>query len=317
MTYLYAAFGGTLQSEIEIPELVRERDGAVPTWALRLAEPAAAEPGDAVLGSDVVYGTCEVHGFLGRDAYRLVFDDTGRFDVSRDGRTMTWFRPPEASLSSAIADVTSRVIALALHAGGVYSLHASAVSLDGNGIAFVAPKFHGKSTLCSAMVRAGALAMSDDTVPVMMDGGTRLAPGIPRLRLWGDSASRFFDSPQEQREQGRKYLIERLPEDQVETRTVPFSAAYVLSPVANLGDGSAVQRERLGSISAVMSLLTHAKLGPILGGTEAQVLLSRAAAIAESVPVYELNVIRDLDRVEEVARTIAGWHQAGAPASAR
>jgi hypothetical protein len=37
-------------------------------------------------------------------------------------------------------------------------------------------------------------------------------------------------------------------------------------------------------------------------------MLSQAAAIAETVPVYTLSVVRDLDRIEEVAGTIVGWH---------
>ena len=74
----------------------------------------------------------------------------------RTGQVITWHRPPEVALDAAVADLTSRVLALALHAGGVFTLHASAVSIDGGGIAFLAPKHHGKSTLCSALVLAGA-----------------------------------------------------------------------------------------------------------------------------------------------------------------
>jgi hypothetical protein len=306
MSYTYAAFGGTLRSELELGELVPDQGDAAPTWTLRIAGEAPL-PATTALGSDIVYGTCEVRGFRTGDGYSLVFDDTGRFDVSRDGTVITWHRPPDAALPSALADITSRVIALAMHASGIFSLHASAVSVGGLGIAFVAPKHHGKSTLCTAMLGAGALAMSDDTVPVMVDGAVRLAPGIPRLRLWGDAASRFFSAPGEQ-EQGRKYLIDRLPDEQVERRVAPFAAAYVLKPVAELPGGAPVLRERMETLDAVMALLTHAKLGPILGGTEAPVMLSQAAAIAETVPVYTLSVVRDLDRIEEVAGTIVGWH---------
>ena len=81
-------------------------------------------------------------------------------------------------VASAQADITSRVLALALHAGGVFSLHASAVSIDGAGVAFLAPKHYGKSTLCSALVLAGARALSDDTVPVRPGNPPSLSPGI-------------------------------------------------------------------------------------------------------------------------------------------
>jgi hypothetical protein len=37
-------------------------------------------------------------------------------------------------------------------------------------------------------------------------------------------------------------------------------------------------------------------------------VLSRAADIAATVPVYALRVVRDLSRVDEVARQLSAWH---------
>jgi hypothetical protein len=44
-------------------------------------------------------------------------------------------------------------------------------------------------------------------------------------------------------------------------------------------------------------------------------MLALASDIARTVPVYTLNIVRDLNRVEEVARTILGWHSDGARSS--
>jgi hypothetical protein len=307
----YLAFGGVLRSDLEIEELALAPSESVPDWTLRVVTSGESTDGE-LLGSDVVFGETMVHGYRAHDGFSLVYDDTGRFGIGNEGSEITWWRPDGADLRSAAADVTSRVIALALHATGTYCLHGSAVSLDGAGIALVAPKFHGKSTLCSALVQAGARAISDDTVPVRLDNGAWLSPGVPRLRLWGDTASHLFGKSGEERQTTRKYLIDRLPAEQVETRTVPFQAAYALHPVAELPDGAVVSRSRLEGAEAAMALLMHAKLGPVLGRSEAPVLLSRAAEIATIVPVYALHVVRDLSRIEEVARSIAGWH-AGEP----
>jgi hypothetical protein len=187
-----------------------------------------------LLGSDTVFGDTRVRGFRMTDGFGLVFDDTGRFDVSRDGSVITWHRPDDVELNSALADLTSRVLALALHAGGVFTLHASAVSIGGAGIAFLAPKFHGKSTLCSALVLAGARALSDDTVPVRRGSTPRLSPGLPRLKLWSDAASRFFGVGGGEPAGARKHLMDHLDVSQVERRTVPFRAAYVLNPLHSL-----------------------------------------------------------------------------------
>lgn len=303
----YEVFGGTLQSDLQIEELPGSEKVA-PDWMLHVVDGASPPVGE-LLGTDTVYGETRVRGFRGPDGLALVFDDTGRFDVSLDGSVITWHRPPDVLVESAQADITSRVLALALHAGGVFSLHASAVSIDGAGVAFLAPKHHGKSTLCSALVLGGARALSDDTVPVRLGKVPRLSPGLPRLRLWSDAAARLFGVERDETAALRKQIMEHLDAHQVETRTVPFRAAYVLNPVADLPDGAAVARERLDDVSATMQLVMHAKLGPVLTGAESPVVLTRAADIARTVPVYALYVVRDLVRIDEVARQLFKWHE--------
>jgi hypothetical protein len=306
---LYDVFGGTLRSDLPIAELPDARS-ATPDWTLRVAEGTPALPDGELLGTDIVFGETRVRAYRRTGGFGLLFDDTGRFDVSADGSTITWYRPPDVVLASAEADITSRVLALALHASGVFTLHASAVSVGGGGLAFLAPKYHGKSTLCSALVVHGARALSDDTVPVRPGTQPRLSPGLPRLRLWSDSAARLFGIESEGAESGtiRKHLMDRLEESQVETRTVPFRAAYVLNPVSELAGGVAASRDRLDTVSATISLVMHAKLGPLLTGSESPVVLSRAADIARAVPVYVLHVLRDLDRLDDVARQLLAWH---------
>jgi hypothetical protein len=306
---LYEIFGGTLRSELQIAELP-DSHAATPDWTLRVVEATSSTMDGELLGVDTVFGETRVRGFRRSDGYGLVFDDTGRFDVSADGSVITWHRPPDAVLESAQADITSRVLALALHANGVFTLHASAVAIDGAGISFLAPKLHGKSTLCSALVLAGARALSDDTVPVRLGKEPLLSPGLPRLRLWTDTAARLFGVEQDESGTLQKRLMDRLEDAQVETRTVPFRAAYVLTPVTELPDGLAVSRQRLDTVAATISLVMHAKLGPVLTGVESPVVLSMAAEIARVVPVYALNVVRDLNRVDEVARVLFAWHAA-------
>lgn len=301
----YEVFGGTLHSDFPIDNLP-ESSGSPPDWTLRVEKSTVAVDGEA-LGSDDVYGDTRVRGFRTAQGFALVFDDTGRFDVSGDGSVITWYRPDTAVDESAQADITSRVLALALHARGVLTLHASAVSIGGSGVAFMAPKNYGKSTLCSALVLGGARALSDDTVPVQPGDDPRLTPGLPRLRLWRDSASRLFGLGDDADPGTRKHLSE-LGEGQVESRPVPFRAAYVLNPVSTMPDGVAASRNQLDTIAATMMFVRHAKLGSLLTGSESPVMLARSADIARRVPVYALHVLRDLDRLDDVVSQLVSWH---------
>jgi hypothetical protein len=126
--------------------------------------------------------------------------------------------------------------------------------------------------------------------------------------LWSDTAARLFGVDRDESGVLRKQVMDQLDDHQIETRSVPFRAAYVLNPVTELPGGVAATRDRLDTVSATISLVMHAKLGPVLTGAESPVVLTRAADIAGKVPVFALHVVRDLARVDEVARLLFEWH---------
>jgi hypothetical protein len=66
-----------------------------------------------------------------------------------------------------------------------------------------------------------------------------------------------------------------------------------------------------------MVLIGHAKLGPLLGKTQAPFVFQTAVRIAQSVPVYQLCVVRNHDRLGAVVSTVRGWHNGGTLAPTR
>jgi hypothetical protein len=304
----YAVFGGCLESEIAFPELPEEL-AIAPNWTLivKNSDSAAPELGKH-LGSDTVYGSCYVHCHRLADGFCLVYDDTGRFDVSSDGRTLLWFRPPDVSEEAARADVIGRVMALALHVQGIATLHASAVSIGGRAIVFVAPKYAGKSTLATALVNAGARLLADDAVPLRGGAEPTVAPGIARLRLWEDSAATVMPGRGSHIGNSRKVLVDDLDAARIESKSSPLGAIYALSAVVGSPDEPAVVRSRVHSIHAALTLVQHARLGPLLGGVESGVILTQMADLAERVDIFELYTVRDLARLGEVVQTIFSWH---------
>jgi hypothetical protein len=86
------------------------------------------------------------------------------------------------------------VLSYRLERLGIPALHASAVRTDSGGaVGFLADPGVGKSSLAAALVRAGALLLTDDVLPVEEADGTFLArPGYPQMRLEPDTARRFL-----------------------------------------------------------------------------------------------------------------------------
>jgi hypothetical protein len=307
--FLYSVFGGVLRTSMEFPEL--PSTSGTPTWTLEIGDVPPAPAGDSPIGDDSVYGNVRVACYRIVGGHSLVYDDTGRFDISDGGALITWYRPTEEPphlLEAVRADVIGRVLALALHQQGVLCLHASAVSVGGNGIALLAPKGHGKSTLATALVRAGARLLSDDTVPVSAGNRVELKPGVPQLRLRRDVALHLASERATEASGARKLVIDRLDPQEVADRPVPFVAGYVLVPARPNDERPAVDRLPLSQVQATLALVEHTKLGPLLGGVDAGRVFEQAATVASHVPLYLLRVGRDLSRIVEVAETIVDWH---------
>ena len=311
----YVIFGRILRSEFDLGELTPSNGGA-PHWTLSGAADGplglAAEP----LGSEPVQAGVAVTLYRGDGLFRLTFDDTGSFDVSTDGREIRWAAPPTADLDAMQKDVIGRVLPLCLELQGTATLHGSAVDIDGSSIAFLAPKFHGKSTTAAALVARGARLLADDAVAVTSDTPPLVVPSVPVVQLWEDSAERIMRTGASRRGDGSSVKLQ-IGWDDAGRRAVapvPFAAAYVLSPVR--GDLSRhVRRERLPAVQAALALLGQSKIVQLLGTRWRASLLSRLVSITSQVPVYRLEIPRDYDRLNELTDALWAWH-AGASAAA-
>jgi hypothetical protein len=310
-------FGEHLRSEVGFPELPNAAGGR-PRWTLRV-DTDRARPGGARLVGETTVSGGPVRLYRDAQGWWLDYHDTGGFAVSADGARIAWCPAPNADAAVARLDVIGRVLAVALHAAGLLVLHGSAVALDDGVVAFLAPKFHGKSTLAAALVADGAALVTDDTLvvtPATPDEGAPTAlPGVHHIRLWPDSAARVAS---EAAADGRaKHILADLPEERLARARLALAALYVVTPVAPpaapapAGDAPA-RRVRLPQVRAAVSLVRHAKLGDLLGGDDAAALFERATALAATVPVYQLDVVRDFARLGAVVDTIRGWHAAAA-----
>ena len=298
----YEVFGGVLQSDIEFPELPRsERER--PDWTLRRRESLVPLSDPVIVGVEELVGGVAARLERGGDRFRLRFDDTGSFDIARDGARIDWSPLPGATPAVVRADVLGRVLSVALHAAGDLCLHASAAAIGGKAVALVGPRGYGKSTLTMALVANGAHLVADDTVR-LSGAPPKTAVAVPSLRLREDAAARF--GVQTEAEIGDKVIVRDAPV--APGPWLPLHAIYVLVPRASDAAPALIRRERLGALEATLALVRHGKIAPLLGGEEAASVLPRASAVANAVPVFALEVARDLARVTDAARALADWH---------
>ena len=308
-TRRYRVCGGILQSDLEFTELPGDEGDGPPTWTLSIPGGTAPQLDGELLGEDAVTDTATVRLIRGPGCLRLEFSDTGVFDVSEDGRTIRWYPLPDSDHQAAALDVIGRVLAVCFHAGGLVCLHGSAVALSGGTIAFLAPKFHGKSTTALALTRSGGRLVTDDMLPVELTDPPRAHPGVHAVRLWEDSAERVAGDDNIREGVGGKLVVDHLAADARMDEVSELSAVYLLHPVIDEPDARAVERELTSAVESAMALVGQSKIGPLLGRSEAPVLLDRSLRLSELVPVYRLRIARDFERLSEVVATLRGWHE--------
>ena len=304
----YQVFGGVLRSELEFPELDHATRGE-PDWTLTVTtSPAPEVPASDPLGEDKVDQGVMVRSYATPGGFRLVYEDTGVFDVTAGGREVRWYRPESADLEAGRLDVLGRVLALALHASGWLSLHGSAVAMAEGAVAFLAPKGNGKSTLAFALMRAGAALMTDDTVVIGSGSPAIVRPGVQSVRLFQDSAAWLSAPAPIAGTSDVKATFGQLSDDARRLTRAPRAALYLLESVPAGTIAEPLERRRLEGPEAVFGLLGQTKIGALLGGSQAPAVFASVVALAEGSAIYKLRVARDYEHLGTVVERIMGWH---------
>ncbi|HET7620741.1 MAG TPA: hypothetical protein VFK39_02450 [Gemmatimonadaceae bacterium] len=311
----YSVYGGSLRSEIPFAALPPA--GGTPRWELRCASGSPLPAELQQLGEDEVDASTRVRLFRHAGGFRLEYDDTGVFDVDATGTTIDWYAGQRVVPEAVQLDVLGRVLPTAMHASGALCLHGSAVELHDGAVAFLAPKRHGKSTLAHALARAGARVVTDDVVAMDLEPEPRMRPGVPQLRLLRDSARHLGGSDDAPRGAGGKVIVQPDEATRTTRSELPLAALYLLQPMRTELAVESAERIPLAGVAAAMALLPQTRLAPLLGKSEAAVLLDRAVRLAAVVPVYTLRVARDFARLDEVVSRLLSWHGGAARAHTR
>ena len=304
----YAVFGGVLRSTLEFPELVQTVASAA-DWTLDVVAEAPSSWNGAELGERRVRQET-YRLYRTPSGYRLDYSHAGIFDISEDGSAIVWYPSVNAEPELARTIVLGPILALALELSGHFCLHGSAVAIADTAIAFVAPKHHGKSTLASALVRAGARFIGDDTLAVRDGDPPMLRPGTGSVRLWDDAARELrIGALCRNIIKGVKTTAIGFIGSSSSEAAVRLGAVYVLEPVPLDAATTAAQRVRLAPAAAVIALAHQAKLPDALIGYDAAGnRLARAAALAGAVPVFTLRIARSFAYLPAAVEAIIGWH---------
>ncbi len=305
--HCYSVFGAMLDSDLEFPELEPARREGRSSWRLLVANSIPPAAGAVLLGRRE----------LGAESYslwqtprglRLEYSHAGVFDLSADGTTVVWYR--RAALQELVRSIVlGPVLALSLELSGLFCLHGSAVAINNEAVVFLGPKYHGKSTLATALTAAGAQLIGDDLIAVTPGLPAMVRPGVPSVRLWADSAGALpLGALCRNLVPGIKTTASGFAGHAHTRGEVRLGALYILEPVTK-HEGPACTRRRLSSAAAAIGLAHQTKLADaLIGMVAAGTQLAAAARLAVNVPVWAIAPVRDLARLPEVVEQIMHWH---------
>ena len=179
------------------------------------------------------------------------------FLVSGDGEQVRWRKLRDVPDEVLLTYLIGQVLSFCLLTRGIEPLHATAVVVDGEAIAFLGNSGAGKSTLAATFVQRGHALLTDDVLVLQADGENLLAyPSLPRLKLTPESADAFFSGCRSlPMNSFTTKMIFPLSLQSHASNMVPLRALYVL-PKKNT-------KRRIG----VRTLLGRASFLPLIANT--------------------------------------------------
>jgi hypothetical protein len=293
----YAAYGVSIRADMELPlppgqspallELqIRGKTGAIPPSTRQKIE-MQQNPFSALDAGCLPDGS----NYAG-------LRDVGEFLISKDGRSITCYRFPQASPESFHVYLLGQALSFALVKNGIEPLHATVVVIDGKAVAFLGDCGFGKSTLAAEFLRAGHRLLTDDLLVLRATGRRMLAyPGPPRIKLFPELARRFLadEATGVPMNPDTRKLVIPLNQDRACGTGVPLAAVYALASPDKMAAERNIRITALSPREAFLRILASAFNILILHAPRLRRHFEATEALANSITVKELSYPRTLE----------------------
>ena len=255
----YCAYGVSIRSELPLPlpEMGKAAEPALFELEIRTShEPlAGAIPEGVKLQRNPLSGF--VFGQFPDESSYVRWDDVGEVLISKNGRSIACRPFWQTRSESFHVYLLGQALSFALVRNGFEPLHASAVVVEDQAVAFLADCGFGKSTLAAAFLQAGHCLLTDDLLVLRKtERGIAAYPGPARIKLFPEMARKFLGeawSGVPLNPKAQKQIIP-LNGAQVCTEAVPLGAIYALAR-PNEVNGKNIRVDEVSERDAFVTLL--------------------------------------------------------------
>ena len=286
---MYTAYNLYIDSEVSLPELIDCPDkDKKPDILVR--EAAIGRSGEASESRKQGIWT------EGENVY-FHWDSAGTFSL-RGEKEIIIDRNPGVTDEAVRLPLLGCILGVLLHKRGYFTLHASAVVIDGHAVAFIGDKGAGKSTLAAAIHDRGHSVMVDDVLALTIgeDGSVVALPGFPQYKLWPASVEALGRKPADLARLHPELEKRALrPRSGVQETALPLKQIYVLD------EADEPEIARLSLRDAYMNVFRHQYAPRFLGQTGEDIrLFKQCQALTRHIPVYRLSRPKEFSRLPEV-----------------
>ena len=287
----YSTYGLVLHSDVPLPELFPEGGTKAPDAIVQIGTVGRYPPeGSSTRGcflateEEAYFHWAEYGTYLVRNGTTILVEPSGQAE--------------ERMLRLVILGVAMGVL---LHQRGILTLHASAVRIHGEVVAFVANKKGGKSTTAAALHALGHAVVADDIVAVDTTcQQSSVIPGFPQLKIWPDVAEALGKPVEEMaRLHPKLNKLAHVTDYDFPLLPLPLKRIYILR------QDSLRSSERVETQSIFLELMRHSYAVRFLGSVGATPShFQRIMKVANHVPVSVLNRPALLGELPDLARWI-------------
>lgn len=286
----YLAYGLRIHSDLPLPELVASAH-TVPEVRIRHRVLPEGTP------------LRERHE-CGPTTALYEWPSVGRFRIT-DGNEIVAEVRPDVEARLVRLPLLGTVMAALLHQRGFLVLHASAVAIQGQGVAFVGHKGGGKSTTAAALYARGHAMITDDILAVAPGSGTpQVVSAFPQLKLYPSSATAALGDHPSSLEELSKHITKRaraVRDGFQASASVPLSAIYVLDR------GPHLRAVKITEQQAFVELVRYSYNVAQLRQVEdpgLPALFQRYADLVTHVPLWALQRQENLAALPNIAQLI-------------
>jgi hypothetical protein len=257
LTYTYKAFGLTIHSEVECPELIAT-SGKVDIF-IKLGE--VPKSLDNPLFSGVRFQTSG-------NQFLLTVDGIAKYYVV-NGTEITIELLSNANLGEVRLFLLGSAFGALIHQRGLLPFHGSAVKIANSAIILSGLSGAGKSTLAAAFLQKGYSLLSDDVsvISLSSEHPPMVYPGYPQMKLWKDSIQKLGKDPSSYSQIRKQIEKHSIPiNDSFWDQPLPLRKIFVINS-SNLGE---LKIDSIKGIEKFSLLKTHTYRFNFVAGKEMQ-----------------------------------------------